>query len=106
MDATSFEIISKKFPCGQIINGIVKHHTNFGVFVNIGDDYILGLIEIPYFLDEDDKRRIPLNKLYPKIGTLISARVIGYSFSLYPQVYLSIQPKLMSPDWVSPTSVS
>ncbi|WP_313707950.1 hypothetical protein [Planktothrix agardhii] len=50
MDITSWENIKSKYKLGQFILGKVELHTPFGVFVNIDDSLVKGLIKIPDFL--------------------------------------------------------
>jgi hypothetical protein len=55
----------------------VEHHAPFGVFVDIGEPFVKGLIKIPDFLDEGEMSE----EMYPEVGTSVGAIVVGYNES-------------------------
>jgi len=91
MDSTSSENIKSKYKLGQFVLGKVEFHTPFGVFVNIDDSSVKGLIKIPDFLDEGGISP----EMYPEIGTTIGAVVVGYNESNCREVYLSAKPSVL-----------
>ena len=97
MDSTSWENIKSKYKLGQFVQGQVEFHTPFGVFVNIDDSLVKGLIKIPDFLDEGGMS----SEMYPEIGTTIGAVVVGYNESNYREVYLSAKPSVVHKALVS-----
>ena len=72
MDSTSWENIKSKYKLGQFVLGKVEFHTPFGVFVNIDDSLVKGLIKIPDFLDEGGMTE----EMYPEIGATVGAVVV------------------------------
>ncbi|WP_242032202.1 RNA-binding protein [Aphanizomenon flos-aquae] len=72
MDSTSSENIKSKYKLGQFVLGKVEFHTPFGVFVNIDDSLVKGLIKIPDFLDEGGMTE----EMYPEIGATVGAVVV------------------------------
>ena len=97
MDSTSWENIKSKYKLGQFVQGQVEFHTPFGVFVNIDDSLVKGLIKIPDFLDEGGMS----SEMYPEIVTTIGAVVVGYNESNCREVYLSSKPSVVHKALVS-----
>jgi ribosomal protein S1 len=91
MSTTNWEQIKSKYKLGQFIQGKVEHHAPFGVFINIGEPNIKGLIKIPDFLDEG----VIKPNMYPEIGAVIGAIVVGYNEVNCSQVYLSAKPSIL-----------
>jgi ribosomal protein S1 len=85
--------IKIQYPLGGIIEGRVEAHWPFGIFLDIGSNEILGIIQITDFLDEGSMKM----EMYPKIGTIISCRIIGYTEAPPNQIWLSVKPSVMSP---------
>lgn len=52
MDNPILEQIKSKYRLGQFVQGKVEYHATFGVFVDLGEATVKGLIKIPDFLDE------------------------------------------------------
>ena len=71
MDSQSWEQIKLKYKLGQFLLGKVEYHAPFGVFVNIGEDGVKGLIKIPDFLDNGEMSE----EMYSEIGAII----VGYN---------------------------
>jgi ribosomal protein S1 len=80
-----------RFPVGARVSGKVVRHNPFGVFVDLGDAEALGLVQITDFLDEGRMT----TELYPPIGALIEAMVLGHTDEGRKQVWLSMKPSLL-----------
>ena len=50
MDSASLEQLKSKYKLGQFLQGKVEFHAPFGVFLDIDDSMVKGLIKIPDFL--------------------------------------------------------
>ena len=87
----SWEQIKSKYKLGQFVQGRVEYHAPFGVFVNLGESSVKGLIKIPDFLDEGEMSQ----EMYPEIGTSIGAIVVGYNDSNCCEVYLNAKPSVL-----------
>jgi ribosomal protein S1 len=83
--------IKSKYKLGQFIQGKVEHHSPFGIFVNIGEADIKGLIKIPDFLDEG----VMKPSMYPEIGATVGAIIVGYNEGNCNEVYLSAKPSVL-----------
>jgi ribosomal protein S1 len=75
---------------GQFVQGKVEYHTPFGVFVDLGEDSVKGLIKIPDFLDEGRMSQ----EMYPELGTTVGAIVVGYNESNGNEIYLKAKPSV------------
>ena len=73
------------------MQGKVEFHAPFGVFVDIGESSVRGLIKIPDFLDEGEMQE----KMYPEISKTIGAVVVGYNESNCREVYLNAKPSVL-----------
>jgi len=91
MDRSNLNQIKLKYPLGQFIQGKVEHHAPFGVFVDLGEASVKGLIKIPDFLDEG----MMSVEMYPDLGTVIGAIVVGYNESNGREVYLNAKPSVL-----------
>lgn len=91
MDSETWERIKSKFKLGQFVQGKVEFHAPFGVFLNLDDSSVRGLIRIPDFLDEGAMSQ----EIYPDIGTVVGAVVVGYNESNCNEVYLSAKPGVL-----------
>lgn len=69
----------------------VEFHAPFGVFVEIKESSVKGLIKIPDFLDEGEMSQ----SMYPEVGTSIGAVVVGYNDSNCREIYLSAKPSVL-----------
>ncbi len=67
--------VKTKYRLGELIHGKVEHHFPFGIFVNVGDENVRGIVQIPDFVDTGDMTP----EMYPEIGSPIGAVVIGYT---------------------------
>jgi len=91
MDSKSWDQIKSKYKLGQFVQGKVEFHAPFGVFVNIDESLVNGLIKIPDFLDEGRMSQ----EMYPEIGTTIGAIVVGYNESNCREIYLNAKPSVL-----------
>jgi ribosomal protein S1 len=91
MNTTSWEQIKSSYKLGQFVQGKVEYHAPFGIFVDIDEPVVKGLIKIPDFLDEDGMSEA----MYPEIGTTIGAVVVGYNESNCREIYLSAKPSVL-----------
>jgi ribosomal protein S1 len=91
MNNLSLEQIKLKYKLGQFILGKVEYHAPFGVFIDLGESAVKGLIKIPDFLDEG----VMTEAMYPEIGATIGAVVVGYNERNYSEVYLSAKPSVL-----------
>ncbi len=83
--------VKSNYRLGQLIYGKVEHHAPFGLFVNIGDDTVRGLVQITDFVDSGDMTP----EMYPDIGSPIGAVVVGYTEDDRHQVWLSVKPSVL-----------
>lgn len=88
MDDKQWEIVKGKYQKKQVIRGVVEYHTPFGVFLDIDEGSIKGLIPITNFLDEG----VMSVDLYPSIGNEIEAVIIDFSQDNRYQIWLSVKP--------------
>jgi ribosomal protein S1 len=91
MDSKSWDQIKSKYKFGLFVQGKVEFHAPFGVFVNIDESLVKGLIKIPDFLDEGRMSQ----EMYPEVGTTIGAVVVGYSESNCREIYLNAKPSVL-----------
>lgn len=91
MNITSWEQIKSRYTLDLFIQGKVEYHAPFGIFVDIDEPIVKGLIKIPDFLDEDGMSEA----MYPEIGTTIGAVVVGYNESNCREIYLSAKPSVL-----------
>ncbi len=60
MDSTNWEQIKSKYRLGQFVQGKVEYHAPFGIFVDIDEPSVKGLIKIPDFLMKgNESRHVP-----------------------------------------------
>ncbi len=91
MERQSWEQIKSKYKLGQFVQGKVEYHAPFGVFVDLSESSVKGLIRIPDFLDEGAMGE----EMYPELGTSIGAIVVGYNESNGREVYLNAKPSVL-----------
>lgn len=90
-NSSSWEQIKLKYKLGQFVQGKVEYHLPFGVFVNIGETIVKGLIRIPDFLDEGEISE----EMFPEVGTPIGSVVVGYNESNCREMYLNAKPSVL-----------
>ncbi|MCT7949759.1 S1 RNA-binding domain-containing protein [Ancylothrix sp. C2] len=83
--------IKSKYQVGKLIYGVVEAHTPFGVFVDIGEAEVKGLIQITDFLDTGSMTP----EMYPEIGSSVGSVVVGYTEDERNQVWLSVKPSVL-----------
>jgi ribosomal protein S1 len=83
--------IKSNYRLGELIHGKVEHHAPFGIFVNIGNDMVRGIVQITDFVDSGDMTP----EMYPDIGSPIGAVVVGYTEDERNQVWLSVKPSVL-----------
>jgi ribosomal protein S1 len=91
MDYSKLRQIKSKYQLGQFVQGKVEYHAPFGVFVDLGEDSVKGLIKVPDFLDEGRMSQ----EMYPELGTTIGAIVVGYNESNGNEIYLNAKPSVL-----------
>jgi ribosomal protein S1 len=91
MDNTNWLHLKSRYKLGQFVLGTVEFHAPFGVFLNLGEPVVKGLIKIPDFLDEG----VMQVEMYPAIGATVGAIVVGYNESNQREVYLSAKPSVL-----------
>ena len=91
MNSQFWSQVKTKYQLGKLIYGKVEFHTPFGVFVNIGDEHVKGIIQIPDFLDSG----VMTTEMYPEIGSPVGAVVVGYTEDDRNQVWLSVKPSVL-----------
>jgi ribosomal protein S1 len=83
--------VKSKYRFGELIHGKVEHHAPFGIFVDLGDDTVRGIVQITDFVDSGDMTP----EMYPDIGSPIGAVVVGYTEDERNQVWLSVKPSVL-----------
>ena len=83
--------VKSTYRLGELIHGQVEHHAPFGIFVNIGDQQVRGIVQITDFVDSGDMTP----SMYPDIGSPIGAVVVGYTEDDRHQVWLSVKPSVL-----------
>lgn len=91
MNHQSWDQIKSRYKLDQFVQGRVEFHAPFGVFIDLGESSVKGLIRIPDFLDEGAMKE----EMYPELGTSIGAIVVGYNESNHREVYLSAKPSVL-----------
>jgi ribosomal protein S1 len=91
MDDQSWECIKSKYKIGQILQGKVIRHTPYGVFLDIGEVEVKGLIRIPDFLDDGAMNE----EMYPEIGSQVTGVVTGYNEANRYEVCLNAKPSIL-----------
>jgi ribosomal protein S1 len=83
--------VKSKYRLGELIHGLVEHHQPFGIFVNLGDETVRGIVQITDFVDTGDMTP----EMYPDIGSPIGAVVVGYTEDERNQIWLSVKPSVL-----------
>jgi ribosomal protein S1 len=87
MDETTWESIKDRYQIGTFMRGKVIQHMQFGIFLDIGEPGVKGLIRIVDFVDEGEMRA----DLYPAIGSIVGGVIYGYG-EQERQINLSATP--------------
>lgn len=91
MSDNFWDQVKSRYRLGELIHGKVEHHAPFGIFVDIGDENVRGIVQITDFVDTGDMTP----EMYPDIGSPIGAVVIGYTEDERNQVWLSVKPSVL-----------
>ena len=91
MDSENWKKVKDKYRLDQFVQGEVEFHAPFGIFLKLDDSSAKGLIRIPDFLDEGKM----IEEMYPEVGTVVGAVVVGYNESNCYEVYLSAKPSVL-----------
>lgn len=91
MNNQFWDQVKSNYRLGELIHGKVEHHAPFGIFVNIGNDTVRGIVQITDFVDSGDMTP----EMYPDIGSPIGAVVVGYTEDDRNQVWLSVKPSVL-----------
>jgi ribosomal protein S1 len=83
--------IKSQYQLGKLIYGQVEAHKPFGVFVDIGNTEVRGIIQITDFLDTG----VMTPEMYPEIGSPVGAVVVGYTEDERNQIWLSVKPSIL-----------
>jgi ribosomal protein S1 len=91
MSSQFWDQVRSKYQLGELIYGKVEYHAPFGIFINLGDDLVRGLVQITDFVDSGDM----MPEMYPDIGSPIEAVVIGYTEDDRNQIWMSVKPSVL-----------
>lgn len=91
MSDSDLEKIKARYKLGEFVQGTVEFHAPFGVFITLDEPSVKGLIKIPDFLDEGQMTP----SMYPELGRVVGAVVVGYNESNTQEVYLSAKPSVL-----------
>ena len=90
-DKEFWDGIRQKYKLGHRVTGVVEYHAPFGVFLDIGDPVVRGLILITEFPDD-----VKSPDTFPPIGEKAEGVVLGYTEDERNQVWLSAKPSKLS----------
>ncbi len=91
MDEQTWYSIKAKYPIGTFVRGKVVQHLPFGIFLDIGESGVKGLIRIVDFVDVGEMRE----ELYPPIGKTMGGIVYEYSSHEDAQIILDAKPSAL-----------
>jgi ribosomal protein S1 len=91
MDDDNWDRIKAKFPIGTFVQGQVTRHLHFGIFLDIGELDVRGLVRIVDLVDEGDMN----GDLYPEIGSTVGGIVYRYSRKEDAQINLNSTPSVL-----------
>jgi ribosomal protein S1 len=91
MDEQTWYSIKAKYPIGTFVRGKVTQHKPFGIFLDIGETGVKGLIRIVDFVDVGEMRE----ELYPPIGATVGGIVYENSDKENAQINLSAKPSII-----------
>ncbi len=86
-DKVDWNKIKQKYPMWKKIECRVIAHRPFGVFLDIEDKEVLGIVAVIDF--EEDTA-------YPAVDSVVTGVVIGYTEDSRNQIWISINPKVLS----------
>jgi ribosomal protein S1 len=91
MDEQTWYSIKAKYPIGTFVRGEVIQHWPFGVFLDMGEPGVTGLIRIEDFVDVGEMRV----DMYPAIGAIVGGIIYENSDSKNAQINLSTKPSII-----------
>ncbi len=91
MNGQLWNQVKAKYQLGRLIYGKVEFHAPFGVFVDIGDVDVKGLIQITDFLDSGSMNP----EIYPEIRSAVGAIVVCDTENARHQVWLSVKHSVL-----------
>jgi ribosomal protein S1 len=91
MDDQAWESIKAKYKRGTFVQGKVIKHMPFGIFLDIGEPGVKGLIRIVDFLDESAMSE----DLYPELDSTVGGIVYEYSQKENGQINLDATPSVL-----------
>ncbi len=91
MDEQTWYSIKAKYPIGTFMRGKVIQHQPFGVFLDIGEPGVKGLIRIIDFVDVGEMRE----DMYPPIGATVGGIIYENSDRENAQINLTTKPSLI-----------
>jgi ribosomal protein S1 len=89
MKKKDWEIIRRNYPLGKILKGKVISHFPFGIFIDIGDEDVIGIVPVVDFAEKN-----PSKREYPPIGEEVNCIIFGYTNDDRNQIWVSINPKV------------
>lgn len=90
----NWEAIKKKFPINSLIKGVVKMQTPFGIFLDIGNDDVRGIVLVVDFFDEPNEKGFDYSSM-PALFSTVKGVVIGYFDDERNQIALSLKPSVV-----------
>jgi ribosomal protein S1 len=91
MSSQFWDQVKSKYQLGELIYGKVEYHAPFGIFINLDDDTVRGLVQITDFVDSGEM----MPEMYPDIGSPIGAVVVGYTEDDRNQIWMSVKPSVL-----------
>jgi ribosomal protein S1 len=91
MEDKVWDDIKAKYKIGTFVQGKVIKHMHFGIFLDIGEPGVKGLVRIVDFVDEGDMNE----DLYPEIGSTVGGIVYEYSRKEDGQINLNATPSVL-----------
>ncbi len=91
MNDRFWEQVKSKYRFGELTHGKVEYHAPFGIFVDLGDETVRGIVQITDFVDSGEMTP----EMYPDVGSPIGAVVVGYTEDDRHQVWLSVKPSVL-----------
>ena len=76
MNTTDWEQLKSKYKIDQFVQGKVEFHAPYGVFVNLNEPLVKGLIKIPDFLDEGEMKPEMYQLMFDKKKFFLSKHLL------------------------------
>jgi hypothetical protein len=91
MDEQTWYSIKAKYPIGAFVRGKVIQHRPFGIFLDIGEPGVRGLVRIVDFVDVGEMRE----DLYPPIGAIVGGIIYENTNSTNSQINITTKPSVI-----------